>query len=77
MNWGLGTIVMPTGSNKPPIFSRPMDWAKLQYLRAGRRMVDLIQTFLTKWQLKTKIHFRKIAPSAVALHRQMYTAFAE
>lgn len=75
-----GTLIMPTGGNMPSFFRMPWYRTKMEAARISKRGKDLFSVFtfkyLTGWR-KTKISFRKTAPTAMALHRQVYSAFAD
>jgi len=81
-----GTFVTPTGGRMPSIFRSPRSFFKLQWKHLVFRMRDLL-TILTlkvispkgkRWyNRRMKISRMTIAPTAIALHRQMYSAFAE
>ncbi|OBT64461.1 hypothetical protein VE03_05308 [Pseudogymnoascus sp. 23342-1-I1] len=73
------TIVAPSGANRPSLFTSPNALAKLQWARLKRKVSDLLVITIYRFSNRKhglKIHFRKTAPTAVALHQQMYTAFA-
>jgi len=75
-----GTFIMPTGANKPSIFRDPSLRWKLEWHRLKTRFADLSSVLYYKYGLtkpRPKIQLRKTAPTAVALHKQMYTAFAD
>ncbi|MCJ1367707.1 hypothetical protein MMC16_006841 [Acarospora aff. strigata] len=73
------TFIMPTGANKPSIFFTPRDRFKMEWRRIKARVVDFGSLLAFKWipKPRLKLRGRQLAPTAVALHRQMYTAFAE
>ncbi|KAI9875788.1 MAG: hypothetical protein M1830_007998 [Pleopsidium flavum] len=73
------TFIMPTGANKPSIFSTPRDRLKMEWRRIKSRVVDFGSLIAYKWipKPRLKLRRRQLAPTAVALHGQMYTAFAE
>ncbi|ELR03218.1 hypothetical protein VC83_02341 [Pseudogymnoascus destructans] len=73
------TIVAPSSANRPSLLASPNALAKLQWARLKRKAADLVIMTIYRWSNRKhglKIHFRKTAPTAVALHQQMYTAFA-
>ncbi|KFY58969.1 hypothetical protein V496_05869 [Pseudogymnoascus sp. VKM F-4515 (FW-2607)] len=73
------TIVAPSSANRPSLFTSPNALAKLQWARLKRKVSDLLVITIYRFSNRKhglKIHFRKTAPTAVALHQQMYTAFA-
>ncbi|KFX96049.1 hypothetical protein V490_03522 [Pseudogymnoascus sp. VKM F-3557] len=73
------TIVAPSSANRPSLFTSPNALAKLQWVRLKRKASDLLVMAIYRISNRKhglKIHFRKTAPTAVALHQQMYTAFA-
>lgn len=73
------TFITPTGSNAPSLFREPRQLAKLQWFRFKRKASDLFSIAIYRWSHRAhiKIRFRQTGPTAVGLHRQMYTAFAE
>ena len=75
-----GTLIFPTGSNLPSVFSMPVYRLRMEFARAWKRIKDVASIIAFKyysgWR-KTKIGFRQTAPTAMALHRQIYGAFAE
>ncbi|KAL3420182.1 hypothetical protein PVAG01_08681 [Phlyctema vagabunda] len=80
------TFVTPSGSNVPSIFSNPRGLLKLQWWRLRYRFRDAFSSLVLKWSSPSikswyrpslKLNRSQIAPSAVALHQTMYTAFAE
>lgn len=69
----------PSRANRPSLFTSPSALAKLQWARLKRKVSDLFVITIYRFSNRKhglKIHFRKTAPTAVALHQQMYTAFA-
>ncbi|KAL8994919.1 MAG: hypothetical protein Q9169_005256 [Polycauliona sp. 2 TL-2023] len=83
MDLGLieGTFVMPTGRQKPSIFSEPRRRWQLELYRAKQRFIELRMgwsyKYLTKRKPRPKMGLRRVGPTARALYRQMYTAFAD
>jgi protein MBA1 len=74
------TFIAPSGANRPSLFSTPRDLFKLQLQRLKRKSSDVLMMgiyWFTHRKAGLKLRFRQTAPTAVALHRQMYTAFAE
>ncbi|KAI9740109.1 MAG: hypothetical protein M1818_004860 [Claussenomyces sp. TS43310] len=73
------TFINPTGANRPNIFKQPRQLAKLQWFRIKRKAMDLFSIAVYRWSHRKiiKVRFRQTGPTAVALHRRMYTAFAE
>jgi protein MBA1 len=80
------TFVTPTGKNLPSLFSNFRDFFRLQGKRLKCRGRDWLMLMIFKWSSpKTTSFFRRdikirrsqTAPAAVALHKQMYTLFAE
>ncbi|KAI9819206.1 MAG: hypothetical protein M1827_007362 [Pycnora praestabilis] len=75
-----GTFIMPSPANRPSYFTAPRDRLKMAWHRIKRQAADLISVLIYKRLTKKprpKLNLRKTAPTALALHRQMYTAFAE
>ncbi|KAL8779565.1 MAG: hypothetical protein Q9213_006870 [Squamulea squamosa] len=72
---------MPTGRRKPSIFSEPRRRLQLELYRARQRFIELKMgwsyRYLSKKKPRPKMGLRRIAPTAQALYRQMYTAFAD
>ncbi|KAG4443319.1 hypothetical protein IFR05_001188 [Cadophora sp. M221] len=83
------TFITPTGSNAPKLSSSLSSFAKFQYARIKTRLQDrfsLLVLYLSAprrqqtrnfFKRTIKLGRRSIAPTAIALHSQMYTAFAE
>lgn len=79
---------MPTGAKRPAFYKSPfsspfleMQWTWLKLLLRDRGMMlgawytsPRIKGFFNR---KIKLQRKKILPTAIALHKQMYTAFAE
>ncbi|KAH9216170.1 hypothetical protein DL95DRAFT_297493 [Leptodontidium sp. 2 PMI_412] len=84
-----GTFITPTGSNAPKLSTSLSAFAKFHYQHLKTRLQDrfsLAALYLSSPRRKQTRNFFKrsiklarksIAPTAVALHRQMYTAFAD
>lgn len=82
-----GTFVTPTGRNAPSFFQSPRAFLKLQWVRTRLHIRDYISLLIIKvssprgkswWQRpQVKIHRSQTAPAAIALHREMYSAFAD
>lgn len=73
------TIIAPSGANRPSLLTSPKALATLQWARFKRKVSDLAIIAIYRWSHRkngVKIHFRKTAPTAMALHEHMYTAFA-
>ncbi|SLM38456.1 Mitochondrial inner membrane protein Mba1 [Lasallia pustulata] len=71
---------MPTGASKPSLFRTPRLRLKLEWHRLKSRVTGLGGVIYYKYGIikpRPKLKLRQIAPSALALHRRMYTAFAE
>lgn len=70
---------MPIGRNRPSFFKNPKGRLKLEFRRlrnfVGGFVSVLVYRSLAK--PKPKLRLRQTAPTALALHQQMYTAFAE
>ncbi|KAI4284141.1 MAG: hypothetical protein L6R38_001639 [Xanthoria sp. 2 TBL-2021] len=83
MDLGLleGTFIMPTGRRTPSIFSEPRRRWQLELHRARQRFIELRMgwsyKYLSKRKPRPKMGLRPVGPTAQALYRQMYTAFAE
>ncbi|KAL8854890.1 MAG: hypothetical protein Q9221_000397 [Calogaya cf. arnoldii] len=83
MDLGLleGTFIMPTGRRKPSIFSEPRRRLQLEWHRAKQRFTEIrlgwSYKYLTKRKPRPKMGLRRVRPTAQALYRQMYTAFAD
>ncbi|RDW77403.1 hypothetical protein BP6252_05456 [Coleophoma cylindrospora] len=81
-----GTFITPSGSKRPSLFQDPKGLFKLQWWRLRFRVRDVFSSLVLVWssprkeswyRRMVKINRSQIAPSAVALHQTMYTAFAE
>ncbi|KAL9054929.1 MAG: hypothetical protein Q9162_003870 [Coniocarpon cinnabarinum] len=73
-----GTLIMPVGPEVPPIYS----WSrwKMQLQRMVKKGRDLATVLYMKWSMgffKYQLQRRKIMPTAMALHRQVYAAVAD
>ncbi|KAL8953970.1 MAG: hypothetical protein Q9222_000180 [Ikaeria aurantiellina] len=73
---------MPTGSKKPSMFSNPRRRLRLEWYRVKRRLEEIRMGWAYKYTLskqkpRPKMSLRKVGPTAQALYRQMYTAFAD
>lgn len=80
------TFITSTGRNLPSLFGAPLTHLKYQWKRLLYRFRDQLSLFALKYSSpKEKSWFKRsiklsrstIMPTAVALHRQMYTSFAE
>ncbi|CZS98214.1 uncharacterized protein RAG0_07024 [Rhynchosporium agropyri] len=81
------TFITPTGRNVPSPFGSPKTYLKLRIEHLKTRLRDRFSLFVLwvsspsvnrKFFTRAiKIQRSAIAPTAVALHRQMYTLFAE
>lgn len=76
----------PTGRNLPSIFHAPRALLKLQWTRVKASLRDYFSMLVLKmaspsdkrwFSRKVKIHRGTVAPTAIALHREMYSALAE
>lgn len=75
-----GTLIMPSGANLPSFFMSPWIRTRMEGGRIWKRAKDYLTVLAWKYMLgwrKFKISRRKTAPTAVALHRQVYSAFAD
>jgi len=75
-----GTFITPSGANRPSLFNDPRKAIKFQWIRLKRKMQDAFVLLVYRWmnhKTQVRLRSRQIAPTAVALHKQMYTAFAE
>ncbi|PVH69769.1 hypothetical protein DL98DRAFT_438324 [Cadophora sp. DSE1049] len=80
------TFITPAGSNAPRLFDSPSSFAKLRWEHVKSRLRDRV-SLLVLWlaspakkgffKRTIKLSRSKVTPTAVALHRQMYTSFAE
>lgn len=80
------TFITPSGSDLPSLFSNPHGLIKLQWWRLRYRLRDFVTCLAFKWASPSvkswynpvvKLNRSKIAPSAIALHQTMYTAFGD
>ena len=87
------TFVTATGRNRPllmrrrfPFITRPLSYLKYQLKHFGYRFRDRFSLLIlwwsspreTSWYRRTvKLSRSTLTPTAIALHRQMYTSFAE
>ncbi|KAI9715908.1 MAG: hypothetical protein M1812_005728 [Candelaria pacifica] len=74
-----GTFIMPTGANKPSLFTDPRGRLKLEWTRLNKYGWDLasLWAYMRITKPRKKLLLRQTAPTAIELHRKMYTAFAE
>ena len=75
-----GTLIMPSGGILPPYLTSPLRRLKIERHRIWKRTQDFLSVLVWKSSLgfwKSKISFRKTAPTAMALHRHVYSAFAD
>ncbi|KAL7265811.1 hypothetical protein RUND412_011662 [Rhizina undulata] len=72
-----GTFVMPTGRNLPSMFTSPRQRLRLEMHRLKQRFLDVRDMAVFRWQSKMKLKVFEPKAIATALHRDMYTAFAE
>ncbi|CZR64114.1 uncharacterized protein PAC_14011 [Phialocephala subalpina] len=81
-----GTFITPRGKNAPSLFRTPRSFLKLHYHRIKYRFRDRLSLLVLKFtspkekgflRRSLKISRSTVKPTAVALHRQMYTSFAE
>ncbi|KAF8849708.1 hypothetical protein BDZ45DRAFT_634016 [Acephala macrosclerotiorum] len=81
-----GTFITPRGENAPSLFQTPRSFLKLHYHRIKYRLRDRFSLIVLKFSSPKEKGFLKrslkilrstLKPTAVALHRQMYTSFAE
>lgn len=73
---------MPTGRRKPSMLTEPRRRLRLEWYRIKKRFEELRMGYGYKYTLikkkpRPKMGLRKVGPTAQALYRQMYTAFAE
>lgn len=76
----LDTFVMPSWAKRPSPLSNPGGLLKLQWTRLRQKAFDLFQVVMyAKYLAKPRLlmNFRQTKPAAIALHRQMYSAFAD
>jgi protein MBA1 len=82
----VGTFVRPTGRNVPSLFQSPRGVFKLQWTWAKSKFRDVFSLFIVKWtsprekrwyNRTIKINRSQTAPTTIALHQEMYNAFAE
>ncbi|POS83683.1 hypothetical protein EPUL_003195 [Erysiphe pulchra] len=80
------TFITPTGPNRPSIFKSPLSVLAIERTRLVSRFRDIVSVLLCKftspkatsfWDRTFNLNRSSIVPTATALHRQMYTAFAE
>jgi len=75
-----GTFVTPTLTNRPSLLSTPRARLKLEWARVKTHVMDYIGMLvfkITSKKPRPKLRIRQTAPTALGLHRQMYTAFAD
>ncbi|KAI9795482.1 MAG: hypothetical protein M1833_007012 [Piccolia ochrophora] len=74
-----GTFIMPGRRNRPSLVNAPRERLTLEWTRMKRMFLDLGSLLIYKSFTKPwlKLRRRQVAPTAVALHQQMYTAFAD
>ena len=75
-----GTLIMPTGAALPSFFQSPQLRLKMEFQRANRRVRDWLTVMAFKYSMgfwKYKVRFGRTAPTAMALHRQLYQALAD
>lgn len=79
------TFVPPTGKNLPSIFYAPRQLFRLRWTQMKIKFRDLFSNVVLKitspqgahWYNRlVKLQRSRIVPSAIALHREMYSAFA-
>ncbi|KAL8681497.1 MAG: hypothetical protein Q9186_002383 [Xanthomendoza sp. 1 TL-2023] len=72
---------MPTGRRKPSLFLEPRRRLALEWYRARQRFIELRMgwsyKYLSEKKPRPKMGLRRVGPTAQALYRQMYTAFAD
>ena len=72
---------MPTGRRKPSVLKEPRVRLQLEWHRLKKRTEEFKMRwgykFMGKVKPRPKIGLRRVGPTAQALYRQMYTAFAE
>ncbi|KAI6247263.1 hypothetical protein HI914_04264 [Erysiphe necator] len=80
------TFITPTGLNRPSIFKSPSAVLAIERIRLLSRFRDFLSLLLCKftspkvkgfWNRSFNLNRSSLVPTAIALHRQMYTAFAE
>ena len=87
INVNSDTYIPPKGKNLPSPITSPNDFLHVQWNKVYYKVRDAFSLWVLKWSGPgaTKGSFKRliklqrstIAPTAVALHRQMYTAFSE
>ncbi|KAL8734418.1 MAG: hypothetical protein Q9181_003221 [Wetmoreana brouardii] len=73
---------MPTGARKPSIITDPRRRMRLEWHRLKKRVEEVRMGYGYKYTLgktkpRPKMGLRQLGPTAQALYRQMYTAFAD
>ena len=71
---------MPTGNNLPPLFRLPKQRLKLEWHRLKQRSKDFVRVLSYRQRApkpRPKLGIRQVGETALAMHEQMYTAFAE
>lgn len=80
------TFITPAAHNRPSLFREPFVHLRFQWKRLTYRLRDRVSLLILKfssprgksWYNRTvRLSRPSITPTAVALHRQMYTSFAE
>ncbi|PBP17132.1 hypothetical protein BUE80_DR012134 [Diplocarpon rosae] len=82
------TFIRPTGQSLSSFFREPRATARLLWTLVRRRVrdrVSLLALYVSSpredgkrfWQRKVKLSSKKVTPTAVALHQQMYKSLAD
>ncbi|KAK6502314.1 hypothetical protein TWF506_002895 [Arthrobotrys conoides] len=70
------TFVTPPFFSRPSIFTEPRNRIQFEWVRMKIKAQDLISRFVARFWHSNPFIRKDIIPSAEALHRNMYTAFA-
>ncbi|KAI9860021.1 MAG: hypothetical protein M1813_006368 [Trichoglossum hirsutum] len=71
---------MPTGTALPSVFGSPAQRLRLEWARVKQHSMDLLGVLIYKLLAKKPrplLRLRQTVPTALALHRRMYTAVAD
>ncbi|KAF3915722.1 hypothetical protein AA313_de0203280 [Arthrobotrys entomopaga] len=71
-----GTFVTPPLSARPSLFSDFKNRYRFEKARVSIKLQDLISRILARWWHREPFFRKDLIPSAEALHRNMYTAYA-